>query len=133
MTFTACDEGFLRTTPRVYEVKLSRLWYEITCATKAWIERSGSISALKRKSAEAGLEPGSGLAAISNYTQFIARHPDMPRAHRDRFLGQIIRCCEELRATATELGAARTRKGQPLDNPLATPSTEPDWPAAPAT
>ncbi len=100
MTFTTFDEGCLRTTARVHELKLPHLLYEITRAAKGWIERSGSISVLKRQGTEAGLEVGSGLTAISNYVQFIAAHPDMPRAHKDRFLGAIIRCCEDLRAAS---------------------------------
>ena len=38
----------------------------------------------------------SELAAIRTYAGFIAKHPDMPAAHRKWFLSQILQSCEEI-------------------------------------
>ena len=75
--------GFLRKTVR---------------AVSDWAASCGVLTALVRQSATASPTPDHGLAAISNYAQFIAAHPDMPTSHKDRFLGEIDRCCRELRA-----------------------------------
>ncbi|MDX1401281.1 MAG: hypothetical protein R3245_05110 [Kiloniellales bacterium] len=37
------------------------------------------------------------VSAIVGYAEFIEAHPDMPRAHKTRFLEAIMRCCEESR------------------------------------
>lgn len=35
------------------------------------------------------------LAAIRSYALFLAKYPDMPAEHRERFLAEIDRCCGE--------------------------------------
>ena len=40
-----------------------------------------------------------GLRAVADYAQFLAAHPDMPNAHRERILTAMIRCCEDMRAS----------------------------------
>jgi hypothetical protein len=37
------------------------------------------------------------LAAIRTFAHFVAKNPDMPADHRNRFLTKIVHSCEELR------------------------------------
>ena len=52
------------------------------------------------------------ITAIDSFAHFLSMHPDMPREHRDRFLRQILRSCEELRKDA----ARALSPGNPRNN-----------------
>ena len=50
-----------------------------------------------RSAVPAGIE--TELTAIRTYARFIAVNPDMPASHREWFLTQILRSCEEIGGT----------------------------------
>jgi hypothetical protein len=66
------------------------------------IGRFGFSSAMNRQDTLPCPMPDHELAAISHYAAFIAAHPDMPVDHKDRFLGEIIRCCKDLRTAGSQ-------------------------------
>ena len=98
MTSTTFDSGYLG---KAAIPRLPGGGPSLRALIKAWRRRPAPRGASKREQVATGQDAGSYLAAVSNYTQFIAAHPDMPRDHRDHFLGAIIRCCEEARASNT--------------------------------
>ena len=67
-------------------------------AAKLSIERWKQRRAVTQGQAESPPKDARYLTVIASYRDFIAANPDMPRDHRDQFLGAIIRCCEEAQA-----------------------------------
>ena len=98
MTSTTFDSGYLG---KIAIPRLPGGVPSLHALIKAWRKRLAPRGTSKKKQVATSQEAGSYLAAVSNYAQFIATHPDMPRDHRDHFLGAIIRCCEEARASNT--------------------------------
>jgi hypothetical protein len=75
--------------------------HETVRAVTGRIGLFGFVTAMNHQATMACPKPDHGLAAISNYAQFISAHPDMPNDHKDRFLGEIMRCCRELRTASS--------------------------------
>ena len=74
---------------------LLRLWSDCASASMAlaaFFERlaAGDFEQKQRKAVAQN-----NVSAIAGYANFINAHPDMPISHRQRFLKQISRCCEE--------------------------------------
>ncbi len=101
MTSTTIDKGRWAPATGVPGFSYRGLRHKTVRAVRDWIGPFGFMTALKHQSTIASPKPDHGLAAISNYVQFIAAHPDMPIAHKDRFLGEIMRCCRELRTASS--------------------------------
>ena len=100
MTLITFEKGCWSPAARAPHFSRPGFLRETVRAMRDWTGSFGFATALKRQGTMASQTPGHGLAAISNYAQFIAAHPDMPTSHKDRFLGEIDRCCRELRAAS---------------------------------
>jgi hypothetical protein len=100
MTSTTFEKGRWSLAARAPHFSGSVFLRETVRAARNWTGSFGFVTALRRQSTVASPTPGHGLAAISSYAQFIAAHPDMPTSHKDRFLGEIVRCCRELRTAS---------------------------------
>ena len=100
MTSTTFEKGRWSPAARAPHFSWSGFLRKTVCAVSDWTASFGFMTALVRQSTMASPTPDHGLAAISNYAQFIAAHPDMPTSHKDRFLGEIDRCCRELRTAS---------------------------------
>ncbi len=100
MTITTFDKGRWSTAAGGPTFLCPGFLREIVRAARDRTGPFGFMTALSRESTMASDEPDHGLAAITNYARFIAAHPDMPASHKDRFLGEIVRCCRELRTAS---------------------------------
>ena len=101
MTLITFEKGRWSPAARAPHFSCPGFLRETVRSMRDWTGSFGFVTALKRQSTLASPTPDHGLAAISNYAQFIATHPDMPTSHKDRFLGEIDRCCRDLRTAST--------------------------------
>jgi hypothetical protein len=100
MTLIAFEKGRWSPAARAPHFSCPGFLRETVRAVRDWTGSFRLVTALKRQSTLASPTPDHELAAISNYAQFIAAHPDMPTSHKDRFLGEIVRCCRDLRTAS---------------------------------
>ena len=101
MTSTTIDRGCPAPATEASDPWHLCLLHMAVRAVRNWIGPFNQVSALFPRCTLARPEPDRGLTAISDYAQFIAAHPDMPSDHKDRFLGEIVRCCGEMRTAST--------------------------------
>jgi hypothetical protein len=100
MTSTTFEKGRWSLAARAPHFSWPGILRDTVRAVSDWTASFGFMTASIRQSTIASPPANHGLAAISNYAQFIAAHPDMPTSHKVRFLGEIDRCCRELRTAS---------------------------------
>ena len=88
-----------QTTQRFGLLGLDGLLTRAVRGLRPGLRGSGAAADADRASrSETPIMVAQELEAIQTYARFLLTHEDMPAAHRERFLSQIIRCSDQARS-----------------------------------